>query len=468
MARVVLLNSCMIVGRSDPMVRGLPALRAGVGSLAGFLLHAGHAVSVLDPELDGQDAAAAARAIVALDPEWVGLPAYTIEVHDAAAIAREVRALAPGVRLVVGGYHPTALPVETLTEFPEFDAAIAGEAELPFAELLAGTPAARVAGLVHRLADGGIVANPQRRDWPSLDDYPDPAWDLFPDLGRYPMFVPVEAVRTCPHRCTFCLPATARKVRYRSVARFMAEVERLYADHGVRRFRFLSSGTFPLDRDHAIGILDALVARALDITWMTAVRVDSVDDELLARMRRAGCRHINLGIESGDPEVLRQCRKGIDLDKVEAILRTCDRIGIETDLGFLIGLPGETEASLRNTRRFLRRVRNLATMANFAILTPFPGTVVWDMAHRHEGGIRFATADWREYRTKKGVTLVHDNFTPRQLRRHQVRMLLVFYAGSPRRVLKTLKLAFFHDRGTETFSGVLSARRLLAMLKKLF
>lgn len=468
MGRVVLLNSCLIVDRVDPTARGLPALRAGVGSLAGFLRHAGHAVSVLDPELNGQNAVAVASAIVALDPEWVGLPAYTLEVHDAAAIAREVRALAPGIRLVVGGYHPTALPVDTLREFPEFDLAITGEAELPFAELLAGTPVEQVAGLVYRQGDGEIVANPQRRDWPPLDDYPDPAWDLFPDLHRYPMFVPVEAVRTCPYRCTFCQQVTARKVRYRSVERFVAEVERLYTDHGIRRFRFISGGTFPLDRDHAIGILEALVARGLDITWMTAVRVDRVDADLLDLMRRAGCRHINLGIESGDPEVLRRCRKGIDLDKVEAILRTCDRIGIETDLGFLLGLPGETEESLRNTRRFLRRVRDLATLANFAILVPLPGTVIWDMAYRHEGGIRRATDDWREYCQKKGLALRHDHFTARQLRRHQVRMLLVFYLGSPRRVLKTLRFVLFHDRGTEKFSGVLSLRRVLAILKKLF
>lgn len=369
------------------MQRAQPHPRLGIASIAGRLRAGGANVSLFDPELDKMSASAVAESVVRAKAQYVGLPAHTEEVHDAAAIAREIKRRDPDIVSVIGGYHVSALPRETLAEFAEFDAGIVGEGEQPFQELVSGAPRETIQGLAFRDAHGTTVVNPARDMYPPLDELPPPAWDLY-RLPAYPRGLPIELLRSCPFTCSFCFKATGRKPRYKSLPRLFHEIETCMKTHGARDFFFVSSGTFPVKRSHGLEVCHGILERGWKIRWYTSTRVDLVDEELLSAMKAAGCSGINFGIESGDPGVLEHCRKGVSLEQAERAVRLCHAVGIPTELNFILGLPYESRESLRNTLRFARRLRPWSTLANFAILVPFPGTAVYDMALRGEGGLR--------------------------------------------------------------------------------
>ncbi len=133
---------------------------------------------------------------------------------------------------------------------------------------------------------------------------------------------------------------------------------------------------------------------------------------------------------------------------------------IETDLNFILGLPGESRQSLKNTRRFAAKLRPYSTLANFAILTPFPGTEIYEMALRNECGFSLRSRDWRLYTKQSGSALAHEAFSDGELRRHQMLMYLSYYFGSPRKIFQLLT--------SEAIWELLSPQRFLAVLKGLF
>ena len=457
--KIVLLNSCFVSKPRDPIQRTAPFLRLGVASIAAYLRGNGLDIAILDPQVEELGAREIAEKIVDLDPRYVGLPAYTEEVHDAAEIARQVKCIDPEIITVAGGYHVSALPGETLDEFGAFDLGVIGEGELPFLEIAQGTPPENVAGIAFRSGSGSVVVNPARDEYPAIDEYPTPAWDLY-DLEPYKHRVPVEALRGCPFSCPFCFKAVCRTIRYKTPSRILDEVEALQAAHGPCLIGFTSSGTFPLNREHALAVCNGIIERGWRLKWGTAARIDRLDEELLRAMKESGCCYMNLGVESGDPEILARCQKGITLEQIERVVRLCHEIGIETDLNFILGLPGETRQSLRNTRRFAARLRPYSTLANFAMLTPFPGTEVYEMALRNESGFSLGSKDWRLYTKQSGTALVHARFADGELRKHQMRMYLSYYFGSPRKVLQLLT--------SKAVWELVNPRRLLALVKGLF
>lgn len=434
--KVVLLNSSVVSKPRDPLQRTWTHPRVGVASVAAYVRAQGHDVSLLDPELDRRDARAVAERIAALAPAYVGLPAYTEEIHDAALIAEEVKRRDPNIRTVVGGCHVSALPQATLDEFPSIDMGVVGEGERPFADLLDGRPPSEIPGVVFRDDAGGAVAVAAHTGGLDLDALPRPAWDLY-ELKRYEFPPSIELARYCPYHCAFCYKALAGPLRFKSPEKILDEIGHCIAAYGVRHFYFASNGTYPLDRAHAMAVCRGITEGRLDITWDASTRVDVVDEALLAAMKRAGCSFIDFGIESGDPDVLRRCRKGTDIERIEQTIKLCHQAGIETELNFILGLPHETRQSLENTRRLVARLRRYSTVANFAILTPYPGTEVYEMAQRHEAGLRLRTKDWRLYSKQGGMAIAHDNFAEGELAKYQRRLYLAYYLA-PRKILQML------------------------------
>lgn len=429
----------------------------GVASMAAYLRARGHEVHVLDARIEKLDATGLAGRVVALKPDYVGLTSITAEIHDSAAVAAAIKCLAPGVVTVVGGVHASALPVRTLEEFESFDIAVAGEGEIPLGEIVDGRPWGEIHGIVFRNGDGSVVSNPPQEKSVSLDDLPPPAWDLY-DLQRYQAPLAVEFVRGCPFPCTFCFRTADRRARLRSPESSLDMLEFLTRKYPVREWYFSSNGTWPLGRAHGIKVCEGILARGLKIRWSASVRVDLVDEELLALMRRAGCGFVDFGIESADGDVLRAAAKGLNNEQTERIVKACYKLGIETELNFLIGLPFETRETIESTRRLVATLRRWSTLANFAILVPYPGTRVWDMATRNEGGIRFKTMDWREYTKQSGRAVVHENFKEGELVKLQTSLYMTYYLGSPRKVLQLVT--------SRNARILLQPRRALQLLQK--
>ena len=340
-----------------------------------------------------------------------------------------------GATTIAFGTHVTAIPRETLRAFPSLDLLLRGEPELTLRELVdtldQGNPNVQfpipnsqelwpeveaqfaerlyrlfteadpewkpawvnlkpetgdadvrscdlkpIKGLVWR--DGSeIVVNPDRPFIRDLDDLPLPRHGLLPlEMYRAPLvrgnYAFVVTSRGCPGGCRFCIKHVSygRSARFRSPENILAELE-LLAGLGVRDVHMYAD-LFTISREQVMGLCDLILERGLRLRWTCNSRVDFVDPEMLQLMGRAGCWMISWGIESGSEEVLRRARKGITPEQVEQALRWAREAGIRNWGYFIIGLPGETEETIRETIRFAKRLP--LSLALFHIAAPYPGS----------------------------------------------------------------------------------------------
>jgi len=433
-------------------------VNTGIASIAGYLRSLGCEILVLDPRLEQLTTKQLAEQILAWTPDFVGYTAASQDICDAAEIAAEVKNARAGVVNVVGGYHASALPTQTLAEFPAFDIAVQGEGEIPFGQLVQGVPPEQVPGIAVRSEAGTPVLTHGDRPLANLDELPMPAWDLF-ELGRYPHPLLFECVRGCPYNCVYCFHAVGRQVRYKSPERALDEISYCYEKYGVRHMHLGTNGTWPLARQHCAEICEGILARGLKIRWRTSARTDLMDEELIALMRRSGCDSMDIGIESGSAEILRRCQKKTSLPETIRIVRACHEQGIEVELNFLVGLPYENQESMKETYDLVGKLRRYSTLANFALLMPFPGTAVYEMAMKHEGGLRIVSTDWRKYTKQAGRVLKYDHVSQDELEAWRAKLYRHYYF-SLRKLFQVLR--------APGARRLITPARLLFMLKTPF
>ena len=293
-----------------------------------------------------------------------------------------------GAATVAFGTHVTPLPLATMEAYPALDYVLRGEPELTLQELVEAllrntqyatnstSHLARIQGLVWR--DGEeIVINADRPFIEDLNALPLPRHDLLPlqkyraPLVRGP-YAFIVTSRGCPAGCRFCIKHVSygNSVRFRSPEHVLAEIEALVG-LGVRDLNMYAD-CFTLNREHVMGICEGILERGLKVRWTCNSRVDFVDEEMLQVMARSGCWMISWGIESGDEGMLQRMHKGITREQVERALRWARRAGIKNWGYFIIGLPGETEESIRRTIAFARRLP--LELVLFHIAAPHPGT----------------------------------------------------------------------------------------------
>jgi anaerobic magnesium-protoporphyrin IX monomethyl ester cyclase len=339
--------------------------------------------------------------VAAFRPALVVFNAVTPTIESDLALPTALRRAAPNARYAALGVHVTARTDEAFALGPDLDAVVRGEPEETVREVARCLPAGRglagVAGLSHR--EGGEVRHePDRPFIRDLDSLPLPAWDLV-DLSRYrsPIsgrpFVLVGAGRGCPYPCKFCVaPAYYGSApRLPSPARIGEEIERNVREFGVREFLFWSD-SFTLRRDHALGIAEEIVRRRLPVEWACNSRVDHVDERLLAAFRRAGCKAVAYGVESGTQAVLDEVGKHVTLEEIRRAVALTKAAGIAAVAHCVVGYPGETEATIRRTVEFVKEID--VDFAQFYCATPLPGSTLFDEAQAKEW---LTTSDWSRY-----------------------------------------------------------------------
>ncbi len=397
----------------------------GLAYLAAVARDAGHQVSILDANALGLAPDEIARRAAAYAPTVVGVTATTPTIGLAGRIAAALKGPLPGVPVLVGGPHATALPAATLSDHRAFDLVARGEAErtLPrVLERLEGPPdpsALRdLPGVAFRGPDGILVDTGIAPPIEDLDALPEPARDLLP-MPRYrcpdsDSFSTLLAMRGCPYPCIYCaVPAMfGRRVRFRSPEAVVAEMAGVYERHGTRFFSFLDD-TFSTRADWVNAFVDAMQRRGLHrkVRWICLTRADLVDRSLLSRMRAGGCVRVELGVESGNDTGRAFLRKGLDDDRVIAAFRAAREAGLST-MGFaILNIPGETAADIGRTFDLLRRADPDYLQVSF--LTPYPGTPLRDLAEE-KGWI--AERDWSRYSFLNDVVLQHGSLAPGEAR----------------------------------------------------
>ncbi|MBN1794164.1 MAG: radical SAM protein [Candidatus Omnitrophica bacterium] len=375
----------------------------GLLYLASYLRQeGGYDVCLLDAEAWLLSPERVAERVQDMDAALVGITATTAEIIEAGTIAVLCKRCMPGVPVIIGGSHASALPRETLEEFPAFDIVVCGEGERALKEIADSVIAkkkkpSQIEGIWYRSEDGSIVSTGAGAVQ-DFDALPMPAWDLV-DMHRYlyPMgrsgmqrSAMVQTVRGCPYRCIFCFQESARKVRFRSPEKILEEIRYLKEKKGVECINFVDD-TFMTNTKHLTELLTGLIASRMNIRFKCMTRADTVSKELIELAREAGCVRLSMGVESGNEEILRRVNKGTTKEMYRRAYRIINECGIECRGSFILGLPHETLETMADTIAFSRELD--LYHAAFNIATPYPGTGLFACAEQRDG-YRFLSEGW--------------------------------------------------------------------------
>ena len=226
-----------------------------------------------------------------------------------------------------------------------------------------------------------------------LDDLPIPDRSLLPSgvsyfnpvVKRLP-YTTMQTSRGCPGRCIYCTsPAFyGNRYRFRSIPKVVEELREIVR-LGYREV-FFRDETFTVGRERVREICEAMLAEGLNLKWIANGRVDLVDEPTMRLMKRAGCHMLNFGVETGDDEILKVYRKGATCDQAREAFRAARAAGLSTHAHIIFGGPGETQQTIEKTIRFVKSIR--PSLASFGILTPYPGTSLFDMVAEKRPEIR--------------------------------------------------------------------------------
>lgn len=287
-------------------------------------------------------------------------------------------------RLYIMGVHGTLYP-EKLLELTSARAIIRGEPELTVLDICKEKDLSEIKGITYR-RNGKISSNPDR---PLLDlnDLPIPAFHLI-DINNYgyellgDKFVLFEGSRGCPYPCIYCLKTMYGKgYRKKSPERLIEDID--YAIHkiGARSGYFIDL-EFTLNKELVNKLCDFLIKRRYDFRWCCQTRADTIDLDILKKMKEAGCELIHYGVETGSPRVMELIDKKISLSKIAEGIAITKKIGIETACFFMFGFPGETMEDMEETIRFVKELD--PTYASFHIASPYPGTKLYEYTEKEE------------------------------------------------------------------------------------
>jgi anaerobic magnesium-protoporphyrin IX monomethyl ester cyclase len=386
MSSIVLVQPCGMNGEPGAkdmsrVVNIMPPI--GLCSLAAWVERSGHRARISDLYAFPESERSTIDGIVAENPVFVGFTVTTSSFYDALRLARDVKRRRPAIKTVFGGVHVSALAEDLMTRFPEIDFAVAGEGEEALLELMdkeGGPPFGR-GGIFYR-SDGQVRSSGKGSQLPDLDQLPFPAYGKlagFPKSYRLPLFgypkVPATIAvtsRGCLYSCSYCDRSVfGRTYRFHSSAYLIEWFRFLRRDFGIRHLN-LYDDNMTISRPRVMELCEAIARAELPLTFNCSSRPELLDRELLAAFKKAGCWMISLGIESGDPELLRRHRsQPTDLGAIRERIDLIHRLGIRVKGLFMLGLPGETEESIRRTRDYILSLP--LDDFNLTKFTPFPG-----------------------------------------------------------------------------------------------
>ncbi len=387
--KVLFINpfgSNWIEGMQDKSETAIRMAPNGLLSMAAYLEARGIETAIHDCR--GPATRTGADDILALiqecKPDIVGFTAVTSSFLNANKLAEAIRWRFPHIMIVIGGVHVSALRGAILERFPSFDIVVTGEGEKAMADLAAGVDPGTIQGVIFRngkeIQDNGL-----RTDLVELDSLPFPAYHKlygFPErfeaaLFNYPKAPTATIIssRGCPYQCSYCDRSVYRRsFRYNSPEYLYDHMAFLKKQFGIRHV-FFYDDLFTFNRERVDRFCTLLRSKPLGMTFNCAVRVGHADDELLRTLKASGCWMVSLGIESGAPEILARHKTKVDFPEMKQTVMRIQRAGLRAKGLFMMGLPGETETTVKMTTEFIDGL-GLDDM-NMTKFTPFPGSPLY-------------------------------------------------------------------------------------------
>lgn len=375
----------------------------GLCYLAASLLEAGHDVKIVDGEAQNLSLQEIVREIEDYSPQLIGITATSVDIDRGEEIAQAIKDMWPELPILIGGTHVNIYRKEVLQNCDSFDLACVGDGEDLIVEVVDQLKSdtagglKNIKGLIYR-EENSIIENELRKVEPKVARYPSPARHLLQNelyyravpYKGYQTTAAVMSSRGCPYKCNFCAVKKifgGAQVRVRPASDVVDEIEHIVRDMGISHIAF-NDDCLTIRRSRMMEICQEIQDRGLEFTWEGLSRADLLDEEMLRAMKAVGFVRISIGIESGNPDVLKSVGKGETLEQIEHGITLCHKVGIVTRGSVIIGHPFETRQTIRDTFNFINRLRGLDQVV-INILQPYPGTKVRDMVLKGEGGIEF-------------------------------------------------------------------------------
>lgn len=396
----------------------------GLAYLAAVLEKAGHEVRIFDCPPLGVDHRELGKMLADFCPDLVGVTCMTVTAPSALRVASVSKKCCPHALVVTGGPHVTFADHEVLKNHPDVDVVVRGEGEQTLIDLVRciaeGERFCGVDGISFR-KEGKVIRTSDRVLIQDLDRLPYPAYHLFP-MDKYRIFgkkvMPIMTSRGCPFQCSFCVTSrmVGKRFRARSPESVVDELEWLKDVYEADAFCFYDD-TLTFDKKRIVEICDMIKRRKIGVPWDCQTRTDRVTKEMLRGMADAGCQLVSFGAESGSQSILSKMGKGTTVEQNEKVIKWAKEAGLLVAISLIVGYPGETIETLKETLDFIWRTRPDDAYLCFA--APYLGTELRRMVSDLGWGM---SGDWTHYDT---MTPAFEN--PSLSNEYMVRLRRSFY-----------------------------------------
>jgi len=343
----------------------------------------GHEVKIIDCPAEEHNYKALEKELNDFAPDVVGITGHTHNLIDMLKTARLYKKMNPGGKVVWGGSHSSAFPMQSLA-FPQVDYAVYGEGEVTFRKLLdyiekpEGSPD-KINGIVFR-DDNKVIKTDRAEYIMNLDELPHPRRTAL-DVKKYYYTIGQEVTassfvssRGCPYNCTFC-STPGKTFRCRSAKDVADEMEKCQS-LGIKELYFVDD-TFNVNKERVIEICNEILNRGINISWNFRGRINLITQEQLELSEKAGCTRIQLGVETGTDEGMKRLKKGIETDEVRRVFKWLKKTNIISVAYFMIGCPHEKNRDdVLKTIEFAKEIDPDYVL--FGVLTPYPDTEVYE------------------------------------------------------------------------------------------
>jgi len=376
--------------------------------------HSNCEIKVIDSFTEGLSHDQLKDRIMSENPDLVGIYISTFYLFDAILIARNTKSINKGIIVIAGGPHVNLYPIESIA-IPEVDIAVKGEGELVMNSIVKSIEKNRANPEVGKIP--GVLTKNNRNNFlteckiPMLNALPFPARHLLDHtkyrsiLAKHNPITTVISSRGCPYKCKFCSNLeSGQRVRFRSAKSVVDELRECVNKFGIYDYLFFDE-LFTVNKERVIDICNEITSRGLKIRWHCRSRADVLDEEMIIKMRKSGCRLIQFGIETGSERLQKLVNKNLNLDKVEYVMKIASDHGIYTYGNFMVGLPTETPDETISTIDFAKKL-NL-DYAIFGVFGPLAGSEFYDDGLR-EGKFKDF---WKEFVNEPEVPIQDGSWT---------------------------------------------------------
>lgn len=410
----------------------------GLAYLGAVAEKLGNEVKVMECEAMGYGYDEIRDFIEKYEPELVGMQTFYNTLDICLKVASLVKEINKEIKVLLGGVQVTIFPEEGFDE--NVDYLIIGEGEITFKEFLENfnkKELGKIKGLVWK-KNGKFVMNEARELIKNLDEIPMPAFHLFP-MEKYHSSAQLRGNKTfhlmtsrgCPYRCVYCAShqTFGKSHRFHSAKRVVEEIRYLMEKYKCDSIQFYDE-TFTLNKKRVIELCDEMSKEKINIPWACFTRVHLVDEEMLRKMKQAGCYQIFYGVEAGTQRLLNLIKKDITIEQIKDAFKLTRKIGIEALASFMLALPTETREDAEASIKLAIEID--ADYAQWQNTIPYPGNELYELALKHG---KIAKVDKEDFTPWNKVVYVPYGRTEKDIQEMMSKAYRKFYLR-PRQILK--------------------------------